>query len=603
MAPLEREEQPPSGQWRRRLAEGALARPMLTAALAAAGASANTLPNQPVLDDGWAVVANPLVRAFDVAGIFREQAGFAAGETLIGPYRPVATLTNALSYWLHGSAPGGYHVVNVSLHVAVTILVLVLARRVLAALVPGRASTGALGAALLFALHPVHVEAVAPLVARADLLAAAGGIGALLLALGRGERWWRLPAAVALLALAILSKETAVAVPGLYALVALAVPAAAGLPARPGLSRPEGRRALAALAGVTVALGLALVPYLLLRPGAAVAPGVASWFFGRPRTVVALTMTRALAEYLRLLVWPLDLMTDFGYAERIPFTERLGWPPALATLAWGSVAVAGLASLRRSPLRAIGLLWAFVALAPVLNVVPVGVLMAERFLYLGSVGFCLWAGQWPAALAEAATRAGRPWLARRLPALALVVLALLAARTVARNADWRDPIALYEAELRHAPRNVTVNNNLAVAYLGRGETTRAVERLEVALAVAPGYWRAHVNMGICRHRLGDLAGARAAFARASAISPGAASPRYFDALVLEDLGDLEGALAELGRAESRDRNDPSTPVAQAKLLTRLGRTGEARARLERALALDARHEEARRLLDGLPAAR
>jgi protein O-mannosyl-transferase len=605
MAEHERAEQPLAGPspWWRRLAAGALAWPRLTAGLAAAAAYANTLPNRPVLDDGWAVVENPLVRAFDVAGIFREQTGFAGGETLVGPYRPVATLTNAVSYWLHGSAPSGYHVVNVALHVVVTMLVLVLARRVLAAAMPGRAPAGALGAALLFALHPVHVEAVAPLVARADLLAAAGGIGALLLALGRRERWWRLPAAVALLALAILSKETAAAVPGLYALVALAVPAAAGLPTRPGSSRPEGRRALVVLAGVTAALCLALVPYLLLRPGAAVAPGVASWFFGRPRTVVALTMTRALAEYLRLLVWPLDLMTDFGYAARIPFTDRLGWPPALSTLAWGSVAVAGLASLRRAPLRAIGLLWAFVALTPVLNVVPVGVLMAERFLYLGSVGFCLWAGQWPAALAEAAARAGRPWLARRLPALALLVLAMLAARTVVRNADWRDPIALYEAELRHAPRDVTVNNNLAVAYLGRGEPARAMQRLEVALAVAPGYWRAHVNMGICRHRLGDLAGARAAFARASAISPGAASPRYFDALVLEDQEDLEGALAELGRAESNDPNDPRTPVEQAKVLSRLGRTGEARARLRWALALDPRHEEARRLLDGLPALR
>jgi Flp pilus assembly protein TadD len=569
----------------------------------AAAAYANTLPNRPVLDDGWAVVDNLLVRTFDLAGIFREQTGYAGGETLAGPYRPVATLSNAVSYALHGSAPAGYHAFNVALHVIATLLVLALARRLLEVVAPGRARAGALGAALLFALHPVHVEAVAPLVARADLLAATGGLTALLLALGRRERWWRLPAAVALLALAILSKETATVVPGLYALVALAVPTAAGLPASPGLSRPEGRRALAALAGVAAALGLALVPYLLMRPGSAVAPGVASWFHGRPWTVVALTMTRALAEYLRLLAWPVDLMTDFGYAARIPFTERLGWPSVLATLAWGSVAVVGLASSKRAPLRAIGLLWVFVALAPVLNVVPVGVLMAERFLYLGSVGFCLWAGSWPVALAETSARAGRPWLARSASVLALLLLALLAARTVTRNADWRDPVSLYEAELRHAPRDVTVNNNLAVAYLGRGQLGQAAERLDVALAVAPGYWRAHVNMGICRHRMGDLAGARAAFARASAISPGSASPRYFDALVLEDQGELEGALAELAQAESNDRSDPRTPLEQARVLSQLGRTAEARARLQRALALDPRSVEARRLLERLPASR
>jgi Flp pilus assembly protein TadD len=318
--------------------------------------------------------------------------------------------------------------------------------------------------------------------------------------------------------------------------------------------------------------------------------------------VVFLTMTRALAEYLRLLAWPVDLMTDFGYAARIPFTERLGWPSALATLAWGSVAVAGLASLRRRPLAAIGLLWAFVSLAPVLNVLPVGVLMAERFLYLGSVGFCAWAGAWPSALAERAARAGGAWPARArwLPAAGLALLALLAARTVVRNAEWRDALSLFRAELRHAPRDVTVNNNLAVAWLERGEPGKAAERAAVALEVAPSYWRAHVNLGIARQRLGDLAGARASLAVASAIAPGEGIPHYFAALVLVEQGADEAALGELARAAALDPNDPRVPLEEGKVLARLGRPTEARRRLERALAIDPRQEEARRGLAGLP---
>ena len=574
---------------------------MILAGLAAAAAFANTLANRPVLDDGWAVVENPLVRTFDVGGMFREQLGFAAGSTLGGPYRPLAHLGNAVNYAFHGTAPGGYHAVNIALHVVTTLLVWGLARRLLPVLAPSRARAGALGAALLFALHPVHVEAVAPLVGRADLQAAAGGLGALLLALGWRERWWRLPLALLLLAAAVLSKETAAVVPGLFALVAFAVPAAAGLVAPPGLAGPAGRRSLGVLAGVTLLLSLALLPYLLLRPGAAVAPEASQWFAGRPPSVIFLTMTRALAEYLRLLAWPVDLMTDFGYAARIPFTERLGGPSALATLAWVSVAVAGLASLRRAPLAAIGLLWAFVALAPVLNVLPVGVLMAERFLYLGSVGFCLWAGGWPAALAERADRAGGAWprRARWLPAASLLVLGLLFTRTVLRNAEWHDPLSLFEAELRHAPRDVTVNNNLAVAYLGRGEPRRAAERLAVALEVAPRYWRAHVNLGIARHRLGDLPGARASYATASRVAPAEGIPRYFDALVLVDQGADEAALAELARAATLDRHDPRIPLEQGKVLARLGRLDEARGRLEQALALDPRQDEARRLLEGM----
>ncbi len=577
-------------------------RAMILAGLAAAAAFANTLGNQPNLDDGWAVVQNPLVRSFDVAAMFREQVGFAAGATLAGPYRPLATFTHAINYALHGAAPAGYHLVNLALHVITTLLVWRLARLLLAVLAPARGKAGALGAALLFALHPVHVEAVAPLVGRGDLLAAAGGLGALLLALGWRERWWRLPVAVLLLAAAVLSKETAAVVPGLLALVAFTVPAAAGLGSAPGLARPGGRRALGTLALLALLLSAALLPYLLLRPGAAVSPEAARWFGSRPPSVVALTMTRALAEYLRLLVWPVELMTDFGYAARIPFTEQLGWPSALATLAWAGVAVAGLASLRRAPLAALGLLWALVSLAPVLNILPVGVLMAERFLYLGSVGFCLWVGQLPSALAERAARAGGAWpgRARWLPAASLLLLALLAARTVARNADWRDAVSLYEAELRHAPRDVTVNNNLAVAYLARGEASRSAERLAVALEVAPLYWRAHVNLGIARHRLGELTAARESFARAGQLAPAEGSPRYFDALVLVALGDREAALVELERAAALDRHDPRIPLEQGRLLLELGRTEEARQRLERALALDPRQGEARRLLAGMP---
>ncbi len=86
-------------------AAGALLRrrPADSAALVAALAFLNTLPNQPVLDDGWAVLDNPLVRRLDLAQTFRAEYG-AGGATVAGVYRPIATLTWALQYALHGLA-------------------------------------------------------------------------------------------------------------------------------------------------------------------------------------------------------------------------------------------------------------------------------------------------------------------------------------------------------------------------------------------------------------------------------------------------------------------------------------------------------------------
>src|SRR6266542_490740 len=319
-----------------------LRHPALLAAALAAAVFAGTLANRPVLDDGWAVLENPLVRSLDVARIFAKHSGYAGGATVAGTYRPLATLTCALQRALHGPAPLPFHAVNVLLHAAATALVVLLARRILVAAAPARAAAGALGAGLLFAVHPAHVEAIAPLVGRADLLAAALGLAALRLALApRPCR--RIGAASALLAAAMLCKETAAAVPLLYVVVAALLPAAAGLAARPGL---------------------ALLPYLLLKPGGAAVPEQARWFQGQPPAVVGATMTRVLAEYLRILAVPWPLMTDFGYAARIPFAATLGIETALATAAWAAVLAAGVASARRAPLLGLAVLWTFVALLP-----------------------------------------------------------------------------------------------------------------------------------------------------------------------------------------------------------------------------------------------
>jgi len=580
-------------------AAGVAARhPAKIAATLAAAVFLGTLPNQPVLDDGWAVLDNPLVRTLDVARIFAKHYGNSGSATLAGTYRPIATLTCAVQYALHGPAPIPFHAVNVLLHAATTALVVLLARRILATIAPARAAAGALGAGLLFAVHPAHVEAIAPLVGRADLLAAALGLAALLLALSPRPRW-RIAAASATLAAAVLSKEIAATVPLLYLLVAFLLPAAAGLGAKPGLGTPERRRALLAAASVAAALALAVAPYFLLKPGGAGVPQQARWFEGQPPAVVWYTMTRALAEYWRILAFPWRLMTDFGYAAQIPFTHRFGIESALATVTWCAVLAIGMLSARRAPVLSLAVLWTFVGLLPVSNVVPIGALMAERFLYLPSVGLCIWAGQLPQVWRERARSAGGRTAAS---ASFAVILVLLAGRAVTRAAVWRTPERLYEAELRTAPLDPVVNNNLAVEYGARGDHRRAVERLEVALRTAPRYWRAHVNRALALHRLGDEKGALAALASAKEIAPDEASPRRFAAGVLLELRDLPGALAELAAAERLDPEDPRNALAAGKLLIAMRRFAEARAELRRAATLDPADPEPARLL-GLVAAR
>ncbi|MEI6223491.1 MAG: tetratricopeptide repeat protein, partial [Deltaproteobacteria bacterium] len=526
---------------------------------------AQTLPNPPVLDDGWAVVDNPLVQGGlkNAARILTSPYNYGGPGTTGGLFRPVTTLTFAANYALHGRSPFGYHLVNLLLHVLASLLVLSLTRRLAEATMPDRAPWVALVAGLLFAVHPVHVEAVAPIVGRKELLSTVFVLAALLVAFsGRGaaRSLGRLASTVGLGALAVLSNEGAAVLPLLYGIVAVAVPGAAGIVDEPGFRDGKARRALLRAVVVSALLLLSLVPYLLLRGMPRGVPVEAQWLAGVPRSTVTLTTGRILAEYVRMLAFPGFLGTDFAYAARVQLVPRVTLDLVLALLAWVPLVVGSLLLLRRFPLTAAGLLWTFGALLPVLHVIPIGVLLAERLTYLPSAGFCI----------AAAAAIGS---LRRTPLVVGAVfglVAVLGVRSAVRAADWSNDLALWEAELPKAPRDVVVNNNLAVAYSARGEYAKAISPLETSIRVAPGYWRAHVNLGIAEQGLGRPDRARAAYLEAIRIAPGMADPLFFYARFQTAQGDAAGAVTTLGEARRLAPEQARLATAMGQNLAKLG---------------------------------
>jgi Flp pilus assembly protein TadD len=589
-------------------------RPRLAISLAAVVPFLWTLVNPLVLDDGWTSVDNPLVWSLrNTRRIFTELYGYAGEASVRGPYRPLTTLSFALDYAVHGRWLPGFHLVNVALHAGASVLCWALALRLSRAADPDRAPRIALVTGLLFAVHPAHVESIATIFGRTDLLSVVFALGALLLALDASGRTGlgavaRLVLATTVLACGVLSKEVAVVVPALFFLAAVLLPQAAGLPARPGLSSAAGRRALLRAAAFAAALALAFVPYRLGHgPGLAVAP-VARWFpMGTPPLHVALTMSRVLGEYLRILLFPSFLGGDFAYAARIPTLTGPSLALLLASIAWVAALAAAALLWRREPLVSLGLLWIPIALSPVLNVViPVGVLIAERLLYLPSVGFCLAAGAGLARLGPLSDdtagvlRAAHPLAPERarhlLAAIPAVVLLVLCARTELRVRDWTSDVAFWESELAKAPHEVVVNNNLAVAYTSHGQPARAIPLLESTLAEHPSYWRAWVNLGIAQHLTGDPLGARRAFEEAARLAPQSADPPRFLARLLETERDLPGAVAALLRARRNAPEQAALARELGALLLRGGRTAEAREQLADAVRLDPADAQARALL-------
>lgn len=375
--------------------------------------------NRFAVDDLYIIVWNPLVHSF--AGVWQAfGAPYWPAELGGKLYRPLAVATYALD-GLVGDAPW-FHGVNLLWHAAASVAVAALARR-------WSGPAAALVAGLLFAVHPVHVEAVANVIGRAELMAALFAALSVYAALVSDRLGW---SALTLLG-GLLSKENAAVVPALIVWGWML-----------GLGRPPRRRMGAyAATWLAIAVAYGIARWAVLHPYGRI-HDIAPVFVGASPVAIRVTAVSALADVARLLVFPLTLRVDYGPAERTLVSNLLDhrflggfvclvlWA-ALLWRAWRT----------RRTVAAFGLGWIAIAILPVANLFfPVGVLVAERTLYLPSVGLALAVGGLLQDLAG-----------RRLLWAAAVILLAGGARTALRVPVWHDDKAVTLSILEDSPRS------------------------------------------------------------------------------------------------------------------------------------------------------
>lgn len=485
-------------------------------------------------------------------------------------YRPLTLFTFALNYALGGTAPLGYHLVNVLLHATACALLWRLTLRL-----TGRPAVASI-AAVLFAVHPVHAEAVANVVGRAEILAG------LLLMLGLellagaphpptpGRTW---AAAGAFLG-ALLAKETAVC----YLPVALLV-----LFAARGGWGAVGRR------GWWFRLAILLVPLLVYLPARLYAlemrmlrERIGSGLFNPLRDADPVARLHGpltiLGHYARLLILPASLSCDYGLAIFDPHSG-----PELLTLV-GAAALAGLiASLAgarsRSPVRRqLALLAAIFACSYVLisnTVLLIGVSLAERLMYWPSApvlaGFALGAH----AFWERFCTGNGPMQRRSglLRTLGVLLLAALALRTIVRNPDWYDDTTLFTADANAHPRGAHLNTSLAELLIWEAEHTPdpelrrriladAARRAERALAANPRFADALRQRGHVHLLEGDAPRARRYLESALLLNPADTRVRRLLARLGAEDPQRQQQRAEL---EEQVRSNPQDVAARRDL--------------------------------------
>ncbi len=416
------------------------------------------------MDDLYIIVWNPLVHS--VQGAWRAFGGPYWPPDLGGQmYRPLPLTTFAVDWAISHGHPVWFHAMNLLWHAGVAVIVTALALR--SPSPDGRGGqgvrSGALAAGLVFAVHPVHVEAVANVIGLAELMSAAGVCLAVYAAVVRQD----VLLSGAALVLGLLSKENAVVAPALIGWAWIV-----GLP-----SRPTSRRMLAFAASWVVIAGAYLaVRSVVLHPYARL-HAIAPVFLGESALAGRLTAVAALGDVLRLLLVPLTLRVDYSPAERTIVRSLLDgrFLIGLACLAvWAGLLV--MAWRRQRRLEAYGLGWIAIAFLPVSNLLfSSGVLLAERTLYLPSVGLALAAG---AAL-------GRLPAQRLRVALALIVLAG-GIRSALRTPVWHDDFSVTQSILKDSPESYRGPARAAAIFQSHRQPERALAALRTATRIYDG---------------------------------------------------------------------------------------------------------------------
>lgn len=530
----------------------------------------NTLLNDFTYDDEGYILRNPAVKTASVSGLFQPTKGN-------NIFRPFTFATFALNWATAGARPFSYHVVNLLLHAAVVLLLYFVLQMLLAAVAGGPLI--AFVSVLLFAVHPIHTEAVASIVGRGELLAAGFLLAAWFLHLKE-----RPVAAMLCFVFALLSKESAV----VFLLLVLAGDFAIGK------LQPLSRYGW--IAGLTVVY----LAVLWKLQGGQFQKSTAYTVGDNPLASLPvlwriLNALRVAWKYVGLQIYPRTLSYDYSYNAILLYARwRQTLPAALATavvlILWFWTA-----RTKRSAWMLAGAIY-LAGFAVTANIfVSTGTIMGERLAYLPSIGFCLLV-----ALLWSQLKNRSPLVA--WASLVLVVVGF-SARTMIRNQDWHDNFTLYAAGVQAVPRSVRAHLNFGDEFLRVGQLEPASQEYRTALLIYPDSEGALARYGIVQSRLGRDQEARPALTRALALTKTDDQNYDFMALnlaaVLMNLGENDDALRVLNREVDESRAETRVWSNRAVIRYRRGEFDAARTDVEKALQLNPANTQAQSVLNDL----
>jgi len=521
----------------------------------------NSLPNDFVFDDGPIVSSNPAIRV--ISPIQFLTSPYWTKHQYWGIYRPFTIFSLSVDYAIWKRWAPGFRLTNLAVHAINGGLVFLLSESLVG---PGIVP---LVTMIVWVVHPLHTEAVTSIVGRSELFAACFFMAAWLL-FRRGRSVW---AAIAFF-LALLSKENAIVLPAILLLDMWLLPS------------PRGRGFLRL--GPLIITALAYLGLRFYVLGAFGIPVGAQYMGGHLRYVDRLlTSGRVFIQYLKLIVFPLNLSGDYDF-NAIPIARLTDWDAWIGLLLIAVIPVVAWRYRHSKWTVSFGLLFAVIALLPSSNwIVPISILMAERFLYLPLIGISL-------AAAVVYSELEDPRVRRLVGGGALVTSIILC-----NSHDYirRNDFTFFKNMVRVVPDSAKARLGYGFALIQKGRNEEAERELEAGLRIIPDYpellstlalarttstscreaWPllkhaleidpehadTHRRMGDCYFKEGRIREAESMYRQAVESIPNPDAMLYFMwGRSLEDIGNSTTAVAAYQRAALID---PDNPFIRQKL--------------------------------------
>ena len=520
-------------------------------------------------DDTALVQENPLIRDLSWSNI---KAMFALSSIQeFKHYLPLVLLSYALEYQLAGLDPAVFHATNVFLHIINSLLLLWLIAKLTAS------EPVAFVTALLFAIHPMHVESVAWITERKDMLSTLFfliSLSCYAVSLERGRKRLYLLAALAAMVLSLMAKAMAVSIPFVLVLIDI-------LRGRKVTGHSLREKIPFAIVSVAAAVTAFSSQYMLTDGG--IQSGSAE--FG------AMTVVRGLFVacynilfYAAKLAWPSDLSVLYTGATGPSLPLEYLLAPVVVAL----IVLAVIWLYKRFQMKAVvfGLLFFVTTVLPVVQLIPVGVAQqADRFVYIPAIGLFLLVGLGIEALAQRlAQRSERLRLAS--VALLVVVMGSYAYSARIRAGAWQDSLSLWSAEIDRAGVH-------PMAYVQRGQALAQLNRHDEAIAdytfaieMDSTVVLAFNNRGNAYARMADYGRALLDYNKAIALDSTYADAYLNRGYAYSIIGNVERALRDIGRAAQLDPSSYRPYAYRARILASLGETQGAVGDFSRALSLN-----------------